>query len=97
VEHWRKKYRKRNLEHVLAIKADTPCADCGNKFPAVCMDFDHTEDNKEAGISNLMNQGASLVRIDSEIAKCELVCANCHRIRTASRAGWHSSRYGMTS
>ena len=32
--------------------------------------------------------GWSLQKIQEEITKCEVVCANCHRIRTATRAGW---------
>jgi hypothetical protein len=86
----RAKIRKRNQEHVLAIKADTPCTDCGHKFPAVCMDFDHLDgDAKIKSISDLVQQCASVAAIDAELAKCELVCANCHRIRTATRASWN--------
>lgn len=96
VTEWRQKYRRRNLMHVLNIKMSTPCADCGEHYPPVCMDFDHLDgEDKESSISALMNQGASLARIDAEIAKCELVCANCHRIRTAARGNWFGVNYGI--
>lgn len=60
-----------------------PCMDCGNSYPPECMDFDHTSDNKEFNVSK--RRRASKRKILEEIAKCELVCANCHRIRTKHR------------
>jgi hypothetical protein len=61
-----------------------PCTDCGVSYPYYVMDFDHLGD-KEFNISR--NRGyASLATVKKEIAKCEVVCANCHRIRTFDRA-----------
>lgn len=62
---------------------EKPCSDCGNVFPPYCMDFDHLRD-KEFVISNNANTG--LARLQAEIDKCDVVCANCHRIRTHKRA-----------
>jgi hypothetical protein len=62
---------------------DNPCTDCGETDPVV-LEFDHLRDKKfEVG-----NQFASRnwKEILDEIAKCEVVCANCHRRRTAARA-----------
>jgi hypothetical protein len=56
-----------------------PCADCGLTFPSVCMDFDHVRGRKKNTIGVLLCCTESLRR---ELAKCEVVCANCHRIRT---------------
>lgn len=62
---------------------EVPCADCGKKFPFYVMDFDHRNpDTKSANVSSLVSRGASLARIQEEIDKCDVVCANCHRIRT---------------
>jgi hypothetical protein len=61
------------------------CADCGyNKHPAA-MEFDHMP-----GTKKLFNIGEeignrSVESLWKEIAKCEVVCANCHAIRTATR------------
>lgn len=63
------------------IKAQ-PCKDCGVKYPTECMDFDHLE-NKEFGIGD--HSVKDIEKILAEIAKCEVVCANCHRIRTKKR------------
>lgn len=65
------------------LKAE-PCTDCGGCFPPEAMDFDHIEDNKEYGVARLVSDN-SLTKALAEIAKCELVCANCHRVRTRKR------------
>lgn len=46
------------------------------------MDFDHVRGEKVADLSTMVNQCTTVAAIDAEIAKCDLVCANCHRIRT---------------
>jgi L-lysine 2,3-aminomutase len=61
-----------------------PCADCGNEFPYYVMDLDHVRGTKVGGVSRLINRGnMSLLLV--EIEKCDVVCANCHRIRTWER------------
>lgn len=66
---------------------DVPCADCGQRFPTHCMDFDH-----RPGVDKVANIGASVAKwasdpdaLIAEIAKCDVVCANCHRKRTFSK------------
>lgn len=66
------------------LKTENPCADCEGRFKACQMDFDHTND-KKAGVARLLSSVASLETIKNEIAKCDLVCANCHRVRTQAR------------
>lgn len=65
------------------LKAE-PCTDCGGRFPPECMDYDHLH-NKKREIGRLKRDTGSSRRLLEEIAKCELVCANCHRIRTLAR------------
>ena len=77
----------RAREHVQAIKAATPCADCGEDHPWWRMDFDHRPgEAKRHDIAWMVSNGQSVARIDEEIAKCDVVCANCHRDRTHARA-----------
>lgn len=64
---------------------DRPCMDCGNNYPKICMDFDHLQ-NKKFNISWAVNKGVGFFRLKKEIEKCEVVCSNCHRIRTHNRA-----------
>ncbi len=64
-----------------------PCADCHVPYPYYVMDFDHLpEYKKEFAIGRAVDLKKSLSQIKKEIAKCELVCANCHRIRTYKRS-----------
>ena len=63
---------------------DSPCNDCGKKFPPVAMDFDHVQGEKTRTISYLV-RNSTWEAVLEEIAKCELVCANCHRVRTSKR------------
>lgn len=72
-----------NRSYVDALR-ESPCTDCGKCYDPVCMDFDHVIGNKHKTISSMIPI-ASLESIKTEIAKCELVCANCHRIRTKNR------------
>lgn len=63
-----------------------PCVDCGGTFDPICMDFDHLpEFEKSADVSRMLRRRMAKSKIEAEIAKCELVCANCHRLRSKSR------------
>jgi hypothetical protein len=56
-----------------------PCGRCNQKFPAVCMDWHHRDKStKSFTISKQVTRSAA--KILAEIAKCDLLCANCHRI-----------------
>lgn len=78
--------RKQARLFLEALKARTPCMDCGQMFPAEAMDFDHARGVKVKGIAHMIAHNYSLDDIQAEIAKCDIVCANCHRVRTRSRA-----------
>lgn len=60
-----------------------PCMDCGGTFHFVAMDFDHVRGEKLFSLGVV--QGHSVEKIMAEIAKCDVVCSNCHRIRTWKR------------
>lgn len=74
-----REFARSNQEWINSIK-DKPCADCGKTFPSCCMDFDHVRGKKFKGIGRMV--GFSEARILEEIAKCDVVCACCHRVRT---------------
>lgn len=70
--------RMRALLHELK---SVPCADCGGTFDPVCMDFDHRDSaSKVARVSDLIHNGEAAIM--AEVAKCDVVCSNCHRLRT---------------
>ena len=71
-------------QYLRDLKTKTPCVDCGINYPYYVMDFDHVRGQKHANVMELVST-LSKKRIDLEIAKCEIVCSNCHRIRTHMR------------
>ncbi len=85
--------RKAFRDFLDEAKTSRPCADCGNKFPSCVMDFDHMPGKKK---SFCLGHAAScsLETVKREIAKCELVCANCHRMRTHRRKGIKNQKNG---
>jgi hypothetical protein len=71
-----------------------PCADCGGRYPACAMDFDHREgSDKRIDVTRMVGR-AGISAILAEAAKCDIVCANCHRARTYRRRG-STSRAGV--
>lgn len=92
VSRTRKGITERNRQHVIAVLTVRPCEDCGMDDLRV-LDFDHRPDEEKlTEVSKMIRQGHSIAAIDAEIAKCDVVCANCHRIRTAGRDGrWRKS------
>ena len=80
----RNKLRKIRKEWINSYKEKTPCKDCGTYFPAVCMDFDHLGD-KISEVSLMANHNLKMETIELEISKCDVVCSNCHRLRTRNR------------
>jgi hypothetical protein len=68
-----------------AIKLERGCADCGYNTHPAALQFDHLpryeKKHSVAQMANNINMDALI----AEIAKCEVVCANCHAVRTARR------------
>ena len=92
--------KNRNRLHLYNYLKDKSCVDCGETDPVV-LDFDHIKD-KKYNISYLIALGYSISKIDEEINKCEIRCANCHRRKTSKQLGWYdknnptiSNRYNI--
>jgi hypothetical protein len=78
--------RERIKTYVDELKQASPCADCKQSFHPVAMDFDHLPGHtKLKSIAYMVMRRWSLSSIIEEIAKCEIVCSNCHRVRTIKR------------
>jgi hypothetical protein len=82
--------RQGHLQKVWNYLIQHPCVDCGEADPVV-LDFDHVGGNKTGNISYLLNTVASWQRIEAEIGKCEVRCANCHRRKTAREQHWYKN------
>lgn len=78
-----KRYIQRNRQYLRQIKTDSICVDCGENDPVV-LEFDHLN-NKIGNIADVVGRAWGIEKIRKEMAKCEIVCANCHRRRTFKR------------
>ena len=76
-----------NKQRLYAYLSSHPCVDCGETDIRV-LEFDHVRGDKTLTIARLLDYATSWATIEAEIAKCEVRCANCHRIRTNERGGW---------
>lgn len=83
--------QKIRIRELIRAEKDKPCADCGRNYPYYVMQFDHLAD-KKYDVANLVNRLVPIERVRDEIAKCEVVCANCHAERTHQRKQLHLRR-----
>jgi hypothetical protein len=74
-----RKLRAVKAEYIRKLR-EAACDDCHHLFPWYVMEFDHREDRKYD-----ISPSLSWSRLKTEIAKCDIVCANCHSIRTHNR------------
>jgi hypothetical protein len=81
--------RREQIRHNAAVQRayvdalkQRPCTDCARTYPPCVMDFDHVRGTKRNNIARLISRTCSLQTLSAELDKCELVCANCHRMRT---------------
>ena len=91
--------RRKKQQWLYDKKAERGCVDCGETDPLV-LDFDHldpatkTKNAKGSRVADgpkrLMWTKLSYAQLEAEVAKCEVVCANCHRRRTARMQGWYA-------
>jgi len=80
---FKQKAFKRNKKFINEYLKVHPCVDCGNDN-VIVLDFDHIK-SKERNIADMVHQCMSIENIKKEIEKCEVRCANCHRITTHNR------------
>ena len=91
----RVRQRARMLEArawMAALKEGVPCADCGQVFPVWVMHWDHLPGYEKVGSISEMVASRSRTITIAELQKCELVCSNCHVLRTISRSGRGAAR-----
>lgn len=99
-QHYRKNkknYTKRSSErrdkarrYVYDYLKTHPCIVCGESDPVV-LEFDHRDpEQKDISISEAVNNKFSHERLQKEIDKCDVLCANCHRRKTAVDASYYT-------
>jgi len=86
--------KKLEMRQYVAQIKNVPCMDCGIKYPVYVMEFDHRDrHDKVATIGKIILNG-SWKALYAEIEKCDIVCSNCHRLRTAKQLGWNDYELG---
>ena len=81
-----KNRQRTRLRKILWDAKQRPCCDCGGIFHPWVMELDHREDTEKIeAVSNLVGRGCTDEKLRNEINKCDIVCANCHRMRTFNR------------
>lgn len=94
-DYYLAKARRRTVRVVLETRSwlvaylgEHPCVDCGNRDIRV-LEFDHRDRTlKTRDVAVLATEGYGIARVQAEVAKCDVRCANCHRIRTHVQCGW---------
>src|SRR6476646_2460972 len=84
---WRTETRRNNFRKLWKYIENHPCVDCGETDFRV-LEFDHRDGTVKMGAIRAMMIHASWQTIENEITKCDVRCANCHKIRTANQLGW---------
>ncbi len=75
----KQKRHDENKRLLTELKESAPCVSCGEFQPAFCMDYHHLDPTlKHKGVAQMITDN-SWKRIEEEISKCVLLCANCHR------------------
>ena len=83
-----KRQRIRNRRRAAEFLQTHPCVDCGESDIRV-LEFDHVRGDKLCDVSLLVSNGSSWRRVEEEMAKCVVRCANCHRRKTGLDLGWY--------
>jgi len=84
---WKKERIKENQQKYLEHMVGKSCVDCGLSDVRV-LEFDHVRGKKIDGVMQIIRRGNTWDKVLEEMAKCEIRCANCHRIATAERGNW---------
>jgi len=92
-KYYLKNKERKNItrQFILDYASNHPCVDCGENDPIV-LEFDHVRGKKLFNVGSSAKKSCSLALIKTEIAKCEVVCANCHKRRTAKTQNWAKAR-----
>jgi len=97
-EHYRKnksKYKHNKKQHIEKTRvflrrflANNPCVDCGES-DSVVLQLDHMENKTDHVSTGVGSQGWSIAKLEEELTRCVVRCANCHQRKTAKEQGWY--------
>lgn len=82
-----KRSQLRNRDYLIELVKLSSCADC-SESDIVVLQFDHVRGTKVGDVTDLAKRGVSIAKLQEEVDKCEIVCANCHVRRTSKQFNW---------
>lgn len=77
--------KRDEIRRVIDEAKNIPCSDCKIKFHLCVMQFDHVRGKKKFSMAAANGRAPTIKVLKEEIAKCDVVCANCHSVRTYER------------
>ena len=77
--------RRQQARVFRTYKEENGCVDCGEKYPHWMLDFDHRPEHEKLGSPIQIASTYNIKKAWEEVAKCDVVCPNCHRIRSYIR------------
>jgi len=90
-----RKFQQKRRQFLNDYKLEKGCTDCGFKEHPAALHFDHVKGEKKFNVSQ--DPKRSMEDLLVEIEKCEVVCANCHSIRTSERGQYRGSNHRSRS
>jgi len=85
-----RKYQQAKRDLINSVKLQRGCIVCGYNEHAAALDFNHVRGKKLFNVSQ--DPKVAVQKLLDEIAKCDVICANCHRIHTYENRHWHTKR-----
>ena len=83
-------FQQSRRDLVNKIKIERGCAVCGYNTHSAALDFNHIRGDKVFSVSQDLK--VAMHKLLAEIDKCEILCANCHRVHTYENKHWHTKR-----
>ena len=80
--------KKQTMQSIINYLKLNPCTVCGESRTAT-LQFDHRNPEEKIGDISTMMYSVSNAKLWSEIAKCDVLCANCHAIKTSKQFSWY--------
>lgn len=80
-----RKQRRRVAERVVRETKERPCEDCGVQYPPTVMALHHRPGVEKVGDVSALIRSRGLAVVEAEIAKCDVLCLNCHGLRHLPR------------
>jgi hypothetical protein len=88
--------KSRSHPHAIALRKikSGPCVDCGLSFPPAMMEMDHVRGSKSFNVTivEVVRPHITTEMFEAEVAKCDLRCPNCHRLRHYRNGEWGCTR-----